>query len=139
MKRILLGIVLLLLMVIVGCSQESEEPLRLTIKSDKEVYVLGEEIQATLIIKNIGEDKVKPYYILKDSFLAINGKEIALATWLIWRGNIEGYLPPNTEFSYSINVKKIYAIDKIGQYSLFWKYKNLTSNVITIKVVKEKK
>ena len=66
-KRILLGIGLLLLTVIVGCCQESEEPLQrfdksspltLTIKSDKQVYEVGDSIYVYYKITNTGDKEI---------------------------------------------------------------------------------
>lgn len=58
MKRILLGMVLLLLTVTVSCSREPEEPLQLTIKADKEIYQAGEIVEMEYELKNISSDEV---------------------------------------------------------------------------------
>lgn len=57
-KRILLGMVLLLLMVTVGCCQEPEKPLQLTIKSDKQVYEVGEPIYIDYEITNVDSEEI---------------------------------------------------------------------------------
>jgi len=144
MRKILLGIVVLLLITSVSYCQESNQslqrfdknsPLVLTIKSDKQVYELDDDIILTLTMKNIGEDEIYvPYFeILNNSFLVINGKEIAFSAPAVG-GQIEGYLLPGAEFPYRVHIKGMYGTDKVGEYSLFWRYKNLTSNTITIEV-----
>ncbi|UCD55702.1 MAG: toxin-antitoxin system YwqK family antitoxin [Candidatus Omnitrophota bacterium] len=55
-KKILLGIAILLLMTSIGYCQE--QSLQLTIKSDKQVYKIGETINIIQIIKNISDKDV---------------------------------------------------------------------------------
>lgn len=55
MKKILLGIISLLLIASVGYCEE--QPLQLIIKSDKEIYKVGEEIWIIVDIKNNSERK----------------------------------------------------------------------------------
>ena len=52
MKKILLGIALLCLVASTGYCQEQTQPLQLTIKSDKQVYAVGEEIKIEATFKN---------------------------------------------------------------------------------------
>jgi hypothetical protein len=61
MKNIVLGISLSILLISFGYCQESEQPLQFTIKSDKEVYAEGEEIQIEATLKNIGNNTIKIY------------------------------------------------------------------------------
>ena len=61
MRKILLGIISLLLIASVGYSEE--QPLQLTIKSDKEAYEVGDEIIISGYFKNNSVDKV---YVIKD-------------------------------------------------------------------------
>lgn len=65
MGKILLSIILSALIVSVGYCQEAEQPLQLTIKSDKEAYKVGESIVVDVVIKN-NSDKtlwiVKPQH-----------------------------------------------------------------------------
>lgn len=56
MKKILLSIAILLLLTSIGYCQE--EPLQLTIKSDKEAYEVGEEIKIQLDFQNNSPEKV---------------------------------------------------------------------------------
>jgi len=64
MRRILLGITVLLFMVSIGYCQDQPlqqfdkgSPLELTIKSDKQVYEVGEEIWIQVTIRNASERK----------------------------------------------------------------------------------
>ncbi|GEM_PF-3405923 len=61
MKRTVLGIFILFLITTVSYGQEPQEGLQLTIKSDKQTYEMGEEINIEASIKNTGKDAVKIY------------------------------------------------------------------------------
>ena len=61
MKKIFLGTVVLLLITSVGYGQEVSSTLQLTIRSDKQLYEVGEEINIEAKIRNIGKDTVKIY------------------------------------------------------------------------------
>jgi hypothetical protein len=100
MRKILLGIISLLLIALVGFCEE--QSLQLTIKSDKEVYAVGDEIIISGYFKNNSSEKI---YLIKDN------------KPLLWRrliianpdGIVFGYSPdltketaitPNTEIKY---------------------------------------
>ena len=46
MNKLFSGILILLFAAAAGYAQESKQPLQLTIKSDKQVYKVGEEIKS---------------------------------------------------------------------------------------------
>jgi len=118
--------------------EEKVRLLELTISSDETVYELGEAILVTLTLKNNGLDNVKPYYVMTDSFIVSNGKEVAVSGWLTWRGSTEGELPLGSEFSHSLNITRMFAVEKAGDYSIFWRYKERASNTIAVEVVEGK-
>lgn len=66
MKKISLGIALLFLTVSQGLCQES--PLQLTIKSNKEIYEVGDEIIISGYFKNVSPEKI---YVIKDDKLLL--------------------------------------------------------------------
>src|SRR3989338_729628 len=98
---------------VVGYAQEA--PLKLTIKAEKEIYEIGDDIMVGLAMKNTGREDVKPYYLLRESFInvtfkpnstkenKVQQKEIPLDAWIGWRGDIEAIIPTNGEFTYTIN------------------------------------
>ena len=134
MRKMVLVAMLLVLTTSVGYCQD--QLLQLTIKADKDVYKVGENlIGIKFVLKNTGDKDIYPYYVLHDAYLVINGKQTALTKGLTWRTSSESCVAPNTDYLYGMNIKNIYSMDKIGQYSLFLKYKNLVSNTITIQVV----
>lgn len=62
-------------------AQEIKQSLQLTIKSDKEVYEVGEEINIEANIKNIGEETAKIYslsYFDVSEIVVINSKGIKM-------------------------------------------------------------
>lgn len=73
MRKILLGVIALLFMVSVGYCQD--QPLQLTITSDKQMYKVGENIEIKLQFKNISNSNIifntyasfKPNYVIKNS------------------------------------------------------------------------
>lgn len=166
MKKIILVIVFLTLTVFSGYCQESKEPLEFTIKSDKEVYGVGEEIKIFLNIKNISKEpiKIELYFWGKEHLacgtntgfqtpsqvvmLDSNGKDISFS-------NIapKALMPPvefitvapHETYSAVIPYSKNYQTHKIipGNYTITVKYNlsalsTLTSNTITIMVVEKK-
>ena len=58
MKRIVLGIAVLLLTTPAGYCMRPVEPLQLTITSDKQVYEVGEDVKLTIKATNIGIEDV---------------------------------------------------------------------------------
>jgi len=163
MKRILLGMVLLLLMVTVGCSQEPEQspqrsgeslPLTLTIKSDKEVYEAGEEIVLEVTLKNNSDKEMIVFWSDENPAGASGGGGTSLTIF------------PTPPKAYAVYIKPKEAIKKIispldsgptfvlhyvVRYSdrdMFLDFKHkpnqeifagtLTSNTITIKVIEKK-
>ena len=61
MKQIILGIIFLSLISSPGYCQNAIPPLELTIKSNKQIYAAGEEINITASIRNNGTDALKIY------------------------------------------------------------------------------
>ncbi len=119
---------------------EKNQPLQLTIKSDKQVYEVGEKyITIKFTMKNLGSQQIKPYYVLEGSVIILNNKEYRLP--IVWRGNSEGYIHPGAEYIHSLNLKADWQIkeqfNKPGILSITWRYDTLTSNTITIEVAEQ--
>ncbi len=137
MRKILLGIILLALLASPGYCQEAQRPLTLTIKSDKQVYYVQDRYKMLILtLENMGKDKITPYDIFYDSFLVIDGKEIPYGNRVVWWGKNEGNRPisPGVKFSRRENIGNLFNANEPGKYSIFWKYKGITSNTIVIKV-----
>ena len=92
-------------------------------------------------LQNKAKVGAKPFYILNRSFILIDEKEYRMP--VVWRGNIEYSVKPGTAFEYSVNLKAPWPIkeqiNKVGKYSISWKYGILTSNTITIEVSEPEK
>ena len=58
MKKILLAIMALCFVATVGYSQEKASPLTLTIKSDKQVYEVGEAVRLMVEMSNVGRQDI---------------------------------------------------------------------------------
>jgi len=58
MKKVILGTAILLLITSVSYCQDSKQPLALTIKSDKEMYKVGEEIKISAILSNKSDKEI---------------------------------------------------------------------------------
>ena len=58
MKQIILSIICLFLILPFGYCQDLKQPPTISIKSDKQVYEIGEEIKVEVKIKNISQDKI---------------------------------------------------------------------------------
>ena len=81
MKQIILAIICLVLISPFGYCQEPEQPLTLTINSDKQVYEVGEEISIMASIRNEGKDIAKIYspdYWGVSEIIVINSQEIPM-------------------------------------------------------------
>lgn len=74
MKRVLFAVALLLLIQAIGRCKD--QPLQLTIKSDKQVYEVGEDIKIYLSLINKGSDHVmvvNPALIVLPEFVGVSG------------------------------------------------------------------
>ncbi len=61
MKKIILAIYILFFAITAGYCQEAMQPLQLIIKSDKQIYDVGEEINITVSIRNESNNTIKIY------------------------------------------------------------------------------
>ena len=59
MQKAVLGIICLLLMTSFGYCQESNQPLQITINSDKQVYKVGEQMSIRVEFKNVSSKPIK--------------------------------------------------------------------------------
>ena len=161
-KRILLGMVLLLLMVTIGCSQEPEQslqrssessPLILTIKSDKEVYEVGEEIVLEATLKNNSDKEMIVFWSDKNPGMDTSGRTINLGFYNHSASDAI-YIKPAVTFTKSVSFNNDFSP---GPYRVTIQLNNqnvgldfktaqsqeifdgtLTSNTITIKVKAKK-
>src|SRR3989344_1990708 len=125
MKKIILSFTTLLLIASFGYCQD--QPLSLTIKSDKKVHGVEENILVEFTMKNLSNERVKPFYILNESKIVINDNEYDLH--VTWRGNAEGTIGPGEEYVYRyVNLKVFDQIKKPGTFSIIWKYSAFVSN-----------
>ena len=146
MKRILLGMVLLLLTVIVSCSREPEEPLQLTIKSDKEVYEVEENIIIECKFKNISNKSIRLSDYYRSGPIIIYFKnEYGEESHLDFIDVIRPILPIELFREEFVNLgQTVLGLPKAENYKILGKHSiymidgNLTSNTITIKVVEKK-
>ena len=111
------------------------QPLKLTIKSDKDVYEVGEKIKLDCVVKNLSKEDLTYYDIFKGSKFIINNKEYNFPPFSFISS--EGTISTGEEYSFKdVNLQML--IRSIGTFSTVWKYKNLTSNTITIEVVEKR-
>lgn len=125
-----------------GFAKEAKQPIQLTIESTNKVYgVRDRYILVVVALINSGKDRIVPYEFFQDLLIVINGRAIPYGNRVAWWGKKEGSIPilNGAKFSRSENIKNFYNINKVGKYSLFLKYKDVTSNIITIDVVEEKR
>lgn len=157
MKKLLLGIILLTLMTSLGYCQE-EQPLTLTISSDKQVYEVGEEIFITINIVNTSNDVVEIYkherLWLQTGSIKIQGPNGACRYKGSYKMVSEGFwdeflvkMQPGEAVNLPIG---LYVKDKHGDYYLPYdfsipgkyiihcKHGKSISNTITIEVVGRK-
>ena len=162
MKKILFGLVLLLSVYQIGYCQESKQPLQLTIKADKEVYGVGEEIVIDAEIMNLLDKAINVDKYLDWNhaarFLWENEKKEECQ--LVYVGPIDIMvptdLPPQKSFriwsyqivwlednefkwgSFTFELIKGKGYSLPGKQTIAMKGWGLTSNTITIKVVEKK-
>ena len=129
MKQVIYGILIFLFVATTAYAQESKQPLVLTIKSDKQVYEVGEDIGINVEIRNIGSDRLlmeeAPFSTFgQDSGLAFDiqtpslarpsyihpaqTKDIGVLQRLV-------YLEPNQSFKSVIILNKWYRMDQLGR------------------------
>jgi hypothetical protein len=156
MKRLLLGIVILMLMVSSGYCKD--QPLQLTIKTDKPVYSDDENIAFGLTIKNASlkvieyiypsdgaclemwyrdenRDELIPWNIL----IVIDGKEYKTTGPCVWGG--PSYALHQGEEKVIVMNLTAFGITKdmiLGRHSIVVRINGATSNTITIEVSKNK-
>lgn len=148
MKRTVLGIVLLLLMVTVGCSQKPKQPIQLTIKSDKQVYEVAEPINIIYKLQNNSREskKILAYggkfelwqsnpFDIYDSY----GKEVDyIGIWIERpQPTEEDYIvmKPGDILENTYRLDRNYNMKNIGNYRITCEAFGVTSNTIAIKVV----
>ncbi len=102
MNKIMLGIFVLLFMATAGHGQEPKQTLELTIKSDKEIYKVGEGINIEASMKNTGKDSVKiysPEYWGVSEIVVVNSKGMTMKPrgLKVKRNGFDSFLiiPPN--------------------------------------------
>ena len=97
MRRVILVIIGLFITASFGYCQESKQPLELTIKSDKQVYEVGEKINITASIRNNGKENAKIYspdYAGVSELVIKNSKGLVMKPrgMKIRRGNFESLM-----------------------------------------------
>jgi len=142
-KVILKGALSLLLVVAsLGYCQESEQPVRLSIKSDKQVHEIGEDIEFMLTIRNFTSYPWNIFDGVNSSKIVIDGKEYSSRRNFpqTWGGT--STLFPGSEISValSLSAKGGYydiseAVLAVGEHNIAVKMNKSISNTITIKVV----
>lgn len=153
MKKILLGIISLFLIMSVGYCQD--QPLQLTIKSDKEVYEVGEEIAVIITVTNIG-NKPEEIFVQGPAFytygyhLTVDGDsgELRVAFFAADPKPQTTVLQPSQQ--HKVIVKCASTESKLSCYgflfssllnpgkhtiSAYYQKPSLTSNIITIEVL----
>lgn len=141
MKKMLLGIAILLLITSVGCKQKPEQSLQLTIKSDKEVYELGEDVTLPLTIKNISSKQVNVPQLIWSSKVIINGREYSRRPEYIGNWNGPAVILSGTEMFTAIGLSSYDITDGtlvVGKHDIALKIDIAISNTITIEVVEKK-
>ena len=135
MKRIFFGIVALLLTASCGYCQEAEQPFQLTIRSDKQVYGVGEDIIIEVVQKNKSDQDVllEDYYPKIDEighrskfrFTVYKDKSNTpqqyihyeqLAKMLVNFQNRQ--MKPGEEFVFKVTLNKWYDMLSPGRYSI---------------------
>ncbi len=136
MKRILIGLSLLLLAVPFGYCQESTQPLRLTIKSDKQVYEVGEEITLEVTIANLSSNELYIVPLIESSHLTLDRKKYDCHGPFAWGG--PGTVRPRGELTIP-RLLRDYDVSQhdltIGKHTISFHMGDTNSNTITIKVV----
>ncbi len=141
MKRVLIGLSLLLVAVPFGYCQESTQLFQLSLKSDKQVYSVDEKMTFLLTIKNLSSKNLQllgPQGAIELMLVILDGKEyknLGLGP-SAWGG--PDALFPKSEINVAIDFVK-YGIAKdvltLGQHHIAAKLHGTLSNTITIKVV----
>lgn len=159
MKKLILSAVLLLA-ASVGYSQETTQPLQLTIKSDKQAYEVGEEIKLSMSIENISDKDV----LIPSSFISYTDGYKAIRYGLNInvkdsKGNKLEFLGAHFKSSdtgtvlkvgeirnaFKINLLDWFSINKADKYNVqivstsqHSGFIDATSNTITIEVAEKK-
>ncbi|MEW6009109.1 MAG: hypothetical protein AB1629_05715 [Candidatus Omnitrophota bacterium] len=135
MRKITLIIIFLVLSASFGYCQD--QSLQLTIKSDKEVYEVGEEVGFQLTIKNVSSEEIEAPELIWSSKVIIDGKEYSLDSKYIGIWNGPGIILAGTEMFSSIVLSR-YGITKdvltLGKHDISVKIGNAFSNTIQIEV-----
>jgi len=154
MKKILLGIAILLLITSSSCSQESKQPLQFTIKSDKKVYGVGEQIKVNLEFKNKSDDIASIRLDKQDRFaffefiISKDANEPRICSIGIGKNIYDKKIAPGDYYSTDIVISELDRIpqkpifyepgrDNTGRYEITITYRGdmtITSNTITIEV-----
>lgn len=140
-----------------------DQPLRFTLKADKQVYKVGEDIRIHLELKNVGRKQLKlidlkkasgyliPCQVLVFSIKDSSGDQVPYLGGIRdeWPGEEENLsvVSPNKIMSHdiTINGKNQYAINKAGTYQISASYYGsvlirtvASSNTVTLQVLEKK-
>ncbi len=136
MKRILIGLSLLLAAGPCGYCRESTQPLRLTIKSDQQVYGVGEGIALEVTIANLSSKELHILPLIESSHLTLDHKTYGRHGAFGWGG--PGAVSPRGELTirrllsdYNVSQQDL----TIGKHTISFTMGDTNSNTITIKVV----
>ena len=143
-RRAVLGIVLLL--VTIGCSQEPEQLLQLTIKADKEVYEVEENIIIECEFRNISNKSIRLSDYYRSGPIIIYFKnEYGEKSHLDFIDVIRPILPIELSPEESVNLgQTVLGLPQAENYKILGKHSiymidgNLTSNTINIEVKAKK-
>ena len=136
MNRVLMGLSLLLVAVPFGYCQELTQPLQLTIKSDKQVYEVGEEITLEVTIANLSSNDIYILPLIESSYLTLDRKKYSRHGAFAWGG--QGAVSPRGELTIR-RLLRDYIVSQhdltIGKHTISFNMGGTNSNAITIKVV----
>ena len=145
MKRTWVGLGVLLVAAPFGYCQESPLPLRLTIKSDKQVYQVGEEIACVVTIKNFTPAPWNIFNGIHSSIIIIDSKEYHSRQNFPFGWGSPNTLSPGGEISVALSLSEkrgYYDISEgvlaVGEHQIAVKMNKTISNTITIEVVEQK-
>ena len=125
-------------MATVGYCQESKQSLVLTIKSDKQVYEVGQEVTLRLGIKNLSSEKIQAPSLIWSSVVILDGKEHKLKPDYIGLWNGHGEILPKGAFGYALRLSEYgftNGTQTIGKHNISVKINKTTSNTIAIEAV----
>ena len=144
MKRIWIGLGLLLVAAPFGYCQESPLPLQLTIKSDKQVYEAGEEIAFVLTIRNLTSSSWNIFDGITSSKIIIDSKEYHTRQHFTFSWGGPNTLSPGGEINVALSLSEkrgnydiSEAVLVMGEHQIAVEMNKSISNTITIQVVEK--